>query len=77
MNKNTFPIPLARETGKHKLKVNVEDINFEKVNMFKLFDALMESYCMSCQVAGNKYERTLKKIGQWVDEARDGYSIDY
>lgn len=48
-------------------------INFHKVNMVKLFDELMEECCE--QVSIKKYEKILKKIGKWVDEARDGYSI--
>jgi hypothetical protein len=43
------------------------------VDIFELFDELMESYCEA--VPQSKYEKTLKKIGEWVDEAREGYGI--
>jgi hypothetical protein len=51
----------------------MDQIDIKNVNIFELFDELMESYCEA--VSQSKYEKTLKKIGQWVDEAREGYGI--
>lgn len=54
--------------GSPSLQIYLKD-----VNLFELFDELMESYCEA--VSQSKYEKTLKKIGQWVDEAREKYGI--
>lgn len=54
-------------------KIGMDQIDLKDVNLFELFDELMESYCEA--VSQSKYEKTLKKIGQWVDEAREGYGI--
>jgi hypothetical protein len=54
-------------------KIGMNQIDLKDVNIFELFDELMESYCEA--VSQSKYEKTLKKIGQWVDEAREGYGI--
>ena len=51
----------------------MDQIDLKNVNIFELFDELMESYCEA--VPQSKYEKTLKKIGEWVDEAREGYDI--
>ena len=51
----------------------MDQIDLKNVNIFELFDELMESYCEA--VPQSKYEKTLKKIGEWVDEAREGYGI--
>lgn len=60
-------------------KNGMDQINdFKKVDMVAIFEELMESYCeaVSCgDVSLNKYEKTLKKIGAWVDEARANYGI--
>jgi hypothetical protein len=51
----------------------MDQIDIKNVDIFELFDELMESYCEA--VPQSKYEKTLKKIGEWVDEAREGYGI--
>ena len=51
----------------------LDKFDLKNVNLFELFDELMESYCEA--VPQIKYEKTLKKIGEWVDEAREGYGI--
>jgi len=48
-------------------------IKLNNVDISELFDELMESYCEA--VSQSKYEKTLKKIGEWIDEAREGYGI--
>jgi regulator of sigma D len=48
-------------------------IKLNNVDISDFFDELMESYCEAA--SQSKYEKTLKKIGQWVDEAREGYGI--
>jgi hypothetical protein len=54
-------------------KIGMNQIDLKNVDIYELFDELMESYCEA--VSQSKYEKTLKKIGQWVDEAREGYGI--
>jgi hypothetical protein len=54
-------------------KIGMNQIDLKNVEIYELFDELMESYCEA--VSQSKYEKTLKKIGQWVDEAREGYGI--
>lgn len=54
-------------------KIGMDQIDLKNVNFFELFDELMESYCQV--VLQSKYEKTLKKIGEWVDEARESYGI--
>ena len=54
-------------------KIGMDQIDLKNVDIYELFDELMESYCEA--VSQSKYEKTLKKIGQWVDEAREGYGI--
>ena len=53
----------------------MDQIDLKNVNIFELFDELMESYCEAAPQS--KYEKTLKKIGEWVDEAREGYGIKF
>lgn len=54
-------------------KIVMDLIKLNNVDIYELFDELMESYCEA--VPQSKYEKTLKKIGEWVDEAREGYGI--
>lgn len=56
-------------------KIGMDQIDLKNVNIFELFDELMESYCEA--VPQSKYEKTIKKIGEWVDEAREGYGIKF
>jgi len=54
-------------------KIGMDQIDLKNVDIYELFDELMGSYCEA--VSQSKYEKTLKKIGQWVDDAREGYGI--
>ena len=59
-------------------KIGMDQIDFKNVNIFELFEELMEAYCEAVSqnvISLNKYEKTLKKIGEWVDEARENYGI--
>lgn len=47
-----------------------EIVNDGKPDYFTLFEQLMEEMC---EADYRKYKKALKKIGEYVDEARKGY----